>query len=387
MSMQIQRILYAFGHRTLPAFATGTTTTIQNNKVALLQHQHQRSMSGSVLATESSNKGMIILNRPKALNAVNLEMIRKIYKHLKKCEKTKSLMLIKGTGEKAFCAGGDVRSIVEMGLCEESKSFFREEYATNALIGNYKIPYIALIDGITMGGGVGLSVHGKYRVATERTLFAMPETAIGLFPDVGGSYFLPRLQGKLGMYLGLTGVRLKGSDVFKAGIATHYCDSSKLADLETALLNCPDADDVESILKEHHQNVEKPFSLQPHLEQINKCFAAECVEEIIANLKQDGSEWALKTVEVLHKMSPLSLKVTFRQLELGSKLSLPQCLNMEYRMVWRFLENSDFQEGVRALLIDKDQKPNWQYKTLEAVSEERVEGFFAKLPAIEELKL
>ncbi|KAM7363564.1 3-hydroxyisobutyryl-CoA hydrolase isoform 1-T1 [Cochliomyia hominivorax] len=373
--MPIQRIIYAFGHRTLPLVVNHVST------------QTIRKMSASVLATESSDKGMIILNRPKALNAINLDMVRKIYKHLKKCESTKSLVIIKGTGDKAFCAGGDVRAVVEGGASEESKSFFREEYTTNALIGNYTIPYIALIDGITMGGGVGLSVHGKYRVATERTLFAMPETAIGLFPDVGGSYFLPRLQGKLGLYLGLTGVRLKGEDVLKAGIATHYCDSSKIAELETALLNCPDADEVPEILNKFNNPSTKPFALEAHLDQINKCFAAESVEEIIENLKIDGSEWATKTKEVLLKMSPTSLKVTFRQLELGSKLSLPQCLNMEYRIVVRHLENSDFKEGVRALLIDKDQKPQWNPKTLEAVTEERVQSFFAKLPDTEELKL
>lgn len=241
---------------------------------------------------------MIILNRPKALNAINLEMVRKIYKHLKKCEKNKSLMIIKGTGDKSFCAGGDVRAVVEAGPTEDSKSFFREEYTTNALIGNYKIPYIALIDGITMGGGVGLSVHGKYRVATERSLFAMPETAIGLFPDVGGSYFLPRLQGKLGLYLGLTGFRLKGEEVLKAGIATHYCESSKLSELETALLSCPDADEVPDILSKFNNPSAKPFVLAPHMEQINKCFGGENVEEIFENLKSDGSEWATKTLQV-----------------------------------------------------------------------------------------
>ncbi|XP_037943294.1 3-hydroxyisobutyryl-CoA hydrolase, mitochondrial-like [Teleopsis dalmanni] len=255
--------------------------------------------TSAVLATESFSKGLIIINRPKALNAINLEMVRKIYKHLRKCETSKSLVIIKGTGDKSFCAGGDVRAIVEQGPTEESKSFFREEYTTNALIGNYKIPYIALIDGIVMGGGVGLSVHGKYRVATERTLFAMPETAIGLFPDVGGSHFLPRLQGKLGLYLGLTGQRLKGDDVLKAGVATHYCESAKLSELEQDLLNCGDSEEVPDILQKYHKPTAKDFLLKPHLEQINKCFTAECVEEIIENLQKDGSEWANKTLEYM----------------------------------------------------------------------------------------
>ncbi|XP_067618671.1 3-hydroxyisobutyryl-CoA hydrolase, mitochondrial isoform X2 [Eurosta solidaginis] len=282
----IQRIIYAFGNRTisLPLPSKTPITNIRN-------------MSSYVLATESSDKGFIILNRPKALNALNLEMTRKVYKHLKKCEMTKSMVIIKGAGDKAFCAGGDVRSIVEAGATEESKSFFREEYTLNALIGNYVIPYIAIIDGITMGGGVGLSVHGKYRVATERTLFAMPETAIGLFPDVGGSYFLPRLEGKLGLYLGLTGYRLKGDDVLKAGIATHFCESTKLEDLQNDLLNCKDADTVQNILDKYNAPTKKDFVLQEVMEKINKCFDANSVEEIVENLKSDGSDWAKKTLE------------------------------------------------------------------------------------------
>ncbi|XP_017067793.1 3-hydroxyisobutyryl-CoA hydrolase, mitochondrial isoform X1 [Drosophila eugracilis] len=386
MQGPIQRLVYTFGHRTcsqLPMIGGAAISSTKPSTMALSVRQS----SSSVLATESSNKGMIILNRPKALNAINLEMVRKIYKHLKKCEKSKSLLIIKGTGDKAFCAGGDVRALVEAGPTDESKSFFREEYSTNALIGNYKIPYIAIIDGITMGGGVGLSVHGKYRVATDRTLFAMPETAIGLFPDVGGSYFLPRLQGKLGLYLGLTGYRLRGGDVFFSGIATHYCDSSKIPDLETELLNCPDADDVPELLQKFHSTPEKPFSLQPFLEQINKNFSADCVEGILENLQNDGSEWAKKTLETLSKMSPTSMKVTFRQLELGSQLSLAQCLIMEYRLAVRHLERSDFKEGVRALLIDKDQKPLWQPTKLADVTDEHVQWFFRKLPDTEELKL
>lgn len=341
----------------------------------------------TVLATESSSKGLVILNRPKALNAINLEMVRKIYKHLKKCEKSKLLVIIKGTGDKSFCAGGDVRAIVEAGPTEESKSFFREEYTLNHLIGNYKIPYIALMDGITMGGGVGLSVHGRYRVATERTLFAMPETAIGLFPDVGGSHFLPRLNGKLGMYLGLTGFRLKGEDVANAGIATHYCQSDKLKHLESALLNCNDPDDIADIMNSLTTKPEKKFVLGPHLETINKCFAASSVEGIFKNLSEEGSEWSLNTLDILRKMSPLALKVTHRQLEHGANLSLTQCLIMEYRMVVRHLEDSDFKEGVRALLIDKDQKAKWNPSSIEAVTSERVAKFFAKLPDTEELKL
>lgn len=254
--------------------------------------------ASSVIASDSSDKGFVILNRPKALNALNLEMVRKITKSLKKWEFSKSLVVVKGSGDKSFCAGGDVRVLVEAGPTYESKSFFKEEYTMNSVIGNYKIPYIALIDGITMGGGVGLSVHGKYIVATERTLFAMPETAIGLFPDVGGSYFLPKLNNHLGMYLGLTGFRLKGEDVLKAGIATHFCESSQILELEKALLDIKDADDVEDVLKSFHQVSNKDFVLKPHLDQIAKCFCAGSVEEIYNNLERDGSEWAQDTIKV-----------------------------------------------------------------------------------------
>lgn len=366
----------------IPAALGNGANTTRLNTVRTLA-----SSIDTVLATESSTKGLIIINRPKALNAINLEMVRKISKHLKKCEKSKLLVIIKGTGDKSFCAGGDVRAIVEAGATEESKSFFREEYQLNHLIGNYKIPYIAFMDGITMGGGVGLSVHGKYRVATERTMFAMPETAIGLFPDVGGSYFLPRLNGKIGMFLGLTGFRLKGEDVLNAGVATHYCPSDKLKHLESALLNCNDSDDIPDIMNSLTTRPQQKFVLSPHLNTINKCFAGCSVEEIIKNLNEEGSEWSKKILDMMKKMSPLSLKVTHRQLQLGENMSLTQCLKMEYRMVVRHLEDSDFKEGVRALLIDKDQNPKWNPASIEAVSSSRVEKFFAKLPDTEELKL
>lgn len=220
-----------------------------------------------------------------------------IYAPLLQFEKDKSLVIVKGAGGKAFCAGGDVRSLVESDP-SYGEAFFRAEYTLNHLIGTYTIPYVAFIDGITMGGGVGISVHGKYRVATEKTMFAMPETAIGLFPDVGGSHFLPRLQGKLGVYLGLTGVRLKGLDVLKSGIATHYCDSSKLSSLENDLVGSSGFADVEATLAKYSIKDDSEFVFAKNLQQINHCFGATTVEEIIANLENDGSEWARKTIEV-----------------------------------------------------------------------------------------
>lgn len=293
-------------------------------------------------------------------------------------------MIIKGAGEKSFCAGGDVRTVVE-GSVADGKEFFRNEYRNNELIGNYKKPYIAIIDGITMGGGVGLSVHGKYRVATERTLFAMPETAIGLFPDVGGGFFLPKMPGNMGAYLGLTGFRLKGRDVQKAGVATHYVESSSLADLEAELVNCKNAMQIDKVLQKFTPKDTTEFVLQPHLAQIEKAFSGETVEEILKRLHADGSEWAMSTLKLLSKMSPTSLKVTLRQLQLGKSMTLRECLQMEFRLAAHCCINSDFKEGVRALLIDKDQQPKWNPDQVEKVTQDHVNRFFSPLPDKDEL--
>ena len=316
----------------------------------------------------------------------NFHNSRQIYAALRDFEPRKDLVIIKGAGEKSFCAGGDVRSVVE-GTVAAGKEFFRNEYRNNELIGNYKKPYIAIIDGITMGGGVGLSVHGKYRVATERTLYAMPETAIGLFPDVGGGYFLPRMPGSLGTYLGLTGFRLKGADVFKAGVATHYVESSHLAELENDLSNCKNSTDIDKTLKKY-SSIAKPtgnFILEPHLKQIAEAFSADTVEDIAKNLHSDGSEWAMATLKLISKMSPTSLKITLRQLQLGKTMTLRECLQMEFRLAAHCCIDSDFKEGVRALLIDKDQQPKWNPETIEKVTQDHVNKFFAPLPDKDEL--
>lgn len=319
---------------------------LTRNTVAAVKNIRAMSSSEStVIVEEKNHTGIITLNRQKALNAINLDMVRQIYAAVKKWESTKSLVIIKGAGEKSFCAGGDVRAVVEGGPCEESKNFFREEYTLNALIGNYKIPYFAFIDGITMGGGVGLSVHGKYRIATEKTMFAMPETAIGLFPDVGGSHFLPRLDGKLGLYLGLTGFRLKSKDVVKSGVATHFCESGRIPELENELLKTKNENDIKTVLDKFCPVDQSEFVLAKNIEQINKCFSAKSVEGIVKNLELDGSEWAQSTLKLFKKMSPTSMKVTQRQLEYGSKLNLVDCLKMEFRMAVHHLEDSDFKEG------------------------------------------
>uniref|UniRef100_A0A8C6WML8 3-hydroxyisobutyryl-CoA hydrolase n=1 Tax=Neogobius melanostomus TaxID=47308 RepID=A0A8C6WML8_9GOBI len=340
-----------------------------------------------VLLQRVGRAGVITMNRPKVLNALNLSMIRQIYPQLKKWEADgdTDLVIIKAVGGKAFCAGGDIRAVTEAGKVGDplSEDFFREEYILNHAIGTCKKPYIALIDGITMGGGVGLSVHGRFRVATEKTLFAMPETGIGLFPDVGGGHFLPRLQGKLGLFLALTGFRLKGRDVHRAGVATHFVDSSKMADLEQELVKCPTVEDVSRVLDSYQNQSslgsDKPFTLEKHLADIDRLFSADSVEQIVDNLRAEGSEFTTKQAETLSRMSPTSLKMTFKQLQLGGALSLKDVLIMEYRMSQACMRGHDFYEGVRAVLVDKDQSPRWSPSSLEQVSEQDVDSCFSSL--------
>uniref|UniRef100_A0A8C0IRD5 3-hydroxyisobutyryl-CoA hydrolase n=1 Tax=Chelonoidis abingdonii TaxID=106734 RepID=A0A8C0IRD5_CHEAB len=311
----------------------------------ILQHLNMSKHTDStaeVLLEKRGCAGVITLNRPKALNAFNLSMIRQIYPQLKTWEKDPEtfLIIIKGTGGKAFCAGGDIRVITDAGKVGDrlAQDFFREEYTLNNAIGTCQKPYVALIDGITMGGGVGLSVHGHFRVATEKTVFAMPETAIGLFPDVGGGYFLPRLPGKIGYYLALTGFRLKGRDSQKAGIATHFVESEKLPALEKDLiaLKSPSKENVADVLNSYH-------------------------------------------MKTLNKMSPTSLKMTLRQLREGASMNLQDVLIMEYRLSQACMNGHDFYEGVRAVLIDKDQVPKWKPATLEEVTDEFVDNCFKSL--------
>ncbi|XP_060944286.1 3-hydroxyisobutyryl-CoA hydrolase, mitochondrial isoform X2 [Limanda limanda] len=352
-------------------------------------HMMSSHVEAGVLLEKVGRAGVITLNRPKVLNALNLPMIRQIYPQLKTWENDTDtdLVIVKGAGGKAFCAGGDIRAVTEAGKVGDSlaQDFFREEYILNDAIGSCRKPYIALIDGITMGGGVGLSVHGRFRVATEKTLFAMPETAIGLFPDVGGGYFLPRLQGRLGLFLALTGFRLRGRDVHKAGVATHFVESAKIPELEKELvdLKSPSAEDISRVLDTYQNqsrlDAEKPFALHKHMSDIDRLFSSSSVEGIIQNLKADGSEFAQKQAQTLSKMSPTSLKLTFRQLQEGAALSLRDVLVMEYRLGQACMRGCDFYEGVRAVLVDKDQSPKWSPSTLEEVSEQSVEQCFSSL--------
>jgi len=359
-----------------------------------------------VLFQVKNDIGIITLNRPKALNALNANMTKQILPKMKEWENSVKFVIIEGSGGKAFCAGGDIVSITSLPKgSEEQGQFFYNEYILNHLIGTYKVPYVALIDGITMGGGVGLSVHAPYRVATKKTLFAMPETGIGLIPDVGGSYFLPRLEGELGTYLALTGHRLRGnkstlshydaisiidvcigSDCLHAGIATHGCNDIQA--VKSDLLEANTKEDIENVLEKHSESFEEAdFSLEDKLPLIDECFKEDHVEGILYNLGKVNDEWSQKTSDLMLKMSPTSMKVTLKMLREGKHLDLKKCLQMEYRLVRRCCEDSDFYEGVRALLIDKDNKPKWNPVKLADVNDTQLTRYFSTLSNGQELKL
>ncbi|XP_057600489.1 3-hydroxyisobutyryl-CoA hydrolase, mitochondrial isoform X2 [Hippopotamus amphibius kiboko] len=370
----------------LECFGDGGVETVETHVERMSMHTDA---AAEVLLERKGCAGVITLNRPKFLNALNFSMIQQIYPQLKKWEQDPEtfLIIIKGAGEKAFCAGGDIKAVSEAAKLnlKITQDFFREEYVLNNAIGSCQKPYVALIHGITMGGGVGLSVHGQFRVATEKSVFAMPETAIGLFPDVGGGYFLTRLQGKLGYFLALTGFRLKGRDVYAAGIATHFVDYEKLGMLEEDLLalKSPSKENIADVLGTYHAKSEidqdKPFVLEEHMDKINSWFSANTVEQIIENLQQDGSSFALEQLKAINKMSPTSLKITLRQLMEGSSKTLQEVLTMEYRLSQACMRGHDFHEGVRAVLIDKDQNPKWKPADLKEVTDEDLNNHFKSL--------
>ncbi|MGE0152778.1 MAG: enoyl-CoA hydratase/isomerase family protein [Reyranellaceae bacterium] len=327
--------------------------------------------------------GHIVLNRPKALNALTLPMVRLIGPQMEAWAKDKAVkaVAISGAGDRAFCAGGDVAEIYRRKMAGDlslGRDFFREEYIVNRGIFRFPKPWIALLDGITMGGGVGLSVHGRFRIVTEKFLFAMPETGIGLFPDVGGGHFLPRLPGQLGMYLALTGQRLKAADALYCGVATHFVSSDRIPALKQALEAMAGEGDaaVEAVLEKFTGDA-GAATLPPHRTMIDHHFGRDTVADILESLAQDGSDWGRKTAAALHRLSPTSMKITFRQIRLGGEMSFEDIMTMEYRMSQGCMAGHDFYEGVRAVLIDKDNSPKWNPAGLAEVGEDIVARHFA----------
>ncbi|EFQ29854.1 enoyl-CoA hydratase/isomerase [Colletotrichum graminicola M1.001] len=337
----------------------------------------------------------IQLNRPKKLNSLNGSMIRKILPRLVEWEKSDlaNVVVMKGAGEKAFCAGGDVVQLAQYNQqrtdgWKKSADYFALEYQLDHYIATYGKPYIAFMDGITMGGGVGLSIHAPFRIATERTVFAMPETTIGFFPDVGASFFLPRMAGSVGTYLALTSERLKGANVFYSGVATHYLHSTSLPQLESRLaeIRFRDYDSLEKRLQIINQTLEEYVTGLPHDEPIqlsgdlrnaiDRCFSKGNIADIVEALERERDreeaatkEWAEKTLHTLHKRSPTAVNVALRQMRIGRSWSIAETFQREHQIAKKFMQHPDFTEGVTALLVNK-KKPKWQPATLEDIKPE-----------------
>jgi enoyl-CoA hydratase len=333
--------------------------------------------------------GLLTLNQPAALNAVNRAMVRGLHDALERWRRddTVSRVIVTAAGGRAFSAGGDLRAIYEAGRDgrqQESLDFWREEYALNAAIRHYPKPYVALIDGIVMGGGVGVSVHGSHRVAGDRFDFAMPEVGIGFFPDVGATWFLPRLPGETGTYFALTGARLKPADAVAAGIATHRVPSARFAELAEALCG---SDPVDAVLAGFAGAGEPGAAgdVTARRDAIDRIFAAPGVEDILALLDSEAAgagadaAWATGVAAAISAKAPLSLKIALAQMRRGRHWSFAECMRAEFRIVSRVVYGHDFYEGIRAVIIDKDNRPRWEPATLAEVTAETVEGHFAPL--------
>lgn len=333
------------------------------------------------LIGKNGNIGLITLNRPSALNALNHVMFKAMREHLNIWQGQPSIkaVVIRAAEGRAFCAGGDVKSVYEKRLnkANDVEDFFKDEYAVNRLIYHYSKPYIALLDGITMGGGAGVSLHGSHRVATERMSFAMPETAIGFFPDVGASYFLSRVPYKIGFYLGLSGDRIAYNDVFDLGLVDDVISSDKQHQLIQCLVEAdlPSKQAVTNIIKDFIIHV-PPSELMKHKHAIESCFSYPTVEKILEALDL-SSDWCKQVASTLKTKSPTSLKVTLQEMLRGEQLDFDACMDMEYVMMQQFLTSHDFLEGVRAVLIDKDKNPKWQPDSLSKVTEKSVLEYFA----------
>jgi enoyl-CoA hydratase len=336
--------------------------------------------------------GLVILNRPQALNAVSHGMVSALAAQLAEwhADAAVTRVVVTANGGRAFSAGGDLRGLYDLGRAgryEEALSFFREEYRLNAMIKHYRKPYVSLIDGIVMGGGAGISVHGSHRVAGDRFTFAMPEVSIGFFPDIGATWFLARMAGELGTYCALTGERLNAADGVGTGIATHRVASSRFPELVEALCgNVP----VDAILGAFAQpSGEGP--VVAHRPAIDRTFDKDRIEDILAALDHAAArggteaEFARATAALMRTKSPTSLKLTLRQLRLGKSCDFDQCMRTEYRIVSRVVRGHDLYEGIRAVIIDKDQTPRWHPAASEAVSDVEVERHFA--PITDELQL
>lgn len=322
--------------------------------------------------------GVVTMTRPQALNAITHRMITALSRALDTWETDPAidLVLLRGEG-RAFSAGGDIMAVYEGGKAGKPPvEFFADEYRLNARIPRFSKPYVSLIDGIVMGGGVGLSFHGSHRLLTENAQFAMPEVGIGFFPDVGGSHLLPGLEGSFGVYLALTGERIRYGDALWSGLATHAIKAADQADIVQRLT---ETGDVEAVLRGHVIRPEAETG-QSVLEAIARHFSKDTLADIVASLEAEAAdEFASKTLATIAQRSPTSLNVAFRQIRAGRSLSMDDCMRMEFRILVRMLQGHDFYEGIRAAIVDKDRQPKWRPAGLGSVAPDDVDPYFAAL--------
>lgn len=342
------------------------------------------SATDEIITQKKGSVGLICLNRPKAINSLNEAMVSGMKAGLDlfaRDEDVTSVVLC-GEGERGLCAGGDVRLIYEGRSADEAgrTRFWREEFPLNERISNYPKPYIALMDGIVMGGGVGISAHGRYRIVTERTRLAMPETAIGYFPDVGATWLLPKAPGEAGTWLGLTGREVGAADAIYAGLADYHIPSNRLPELVQILAETSLAADIGAVIGMFSVKPEPSSVLAANREVIDAAFGFDTIEEIIAALIAMDDDFARETLNVLQSRSPTSLKLTLRLLRAGRQSSgLIECLEREFAAGCEVLRNHDFYEGVRAALIDKDRNPKWHPDALGDVTEEYLDRYFVSV--------
>lgn len=349
---------------------------------------HTDHLQDDILAEVRNHIGHLTLNRPAGLNAITLDMVRSLSHHLQAWadDPTVYAVVLRGAGEKAFCAGGDIRSLYDSFNSGDTlhQDFFVEEYALDLAIHHYRKPVLALMDGFVLGGGMGLVQGADLRVVTERSRLAMPEVAIGYFPDVGGSYFLPRIPGELGVYLGVTGVQIRAADALYCGLADWYLDSAKLADLDQKLdrLHWHESPlkDLQGLLAKlavQHLPDAPLAALRPAIDHF---FALPDVPSIVEQLQQvtvaDSHEWALTTAALMQTRSPLAMAVTLEMLRRGRHLPLEQCFALELHLDRQWFERGDLIEGVRALIIDKDKAPRWNPATVAELDAQHVDSFF-----------
>ena len=349
-------------------------------------------IEGDLIARREGAVGVIRLNRPKAINAVTLEMFRDVDKALDafEADPAVAVILLEGAGERGLCAGGDIRALWESSKVKGDlgKILWRDEYILNARIKKFPKPYVSFMDGIVMGGGVGLSAHSSHRVVTDKTKLAMPEVGLGFFPDVGGTWLLSHSPGEIGTYFGLTGQTMNGPDAIHAGFADAVVPSGKLADLREALTKVRagiTSAEVKALIAGFATG-ETAGPVAAMQDKIDVWFAYDRMEDIIAALQRDGSELALSTLKTLSEKSPRGMVVTLKLLRLArTSKSLEECLVREYRAALEVFASDDFREGVRAAVIDKDRSPKWSPPRIEDVTPEMVVPYFAEIGA-DELK-